>query len=361
MSSAQPSKALYYPHLEFGSVEWVKGALLYWDALVRPINVAQPHDEGEIQEMVEAGLIESVHQKGYADHPDREHLVQDFGERLEDLLHEHGGIPESVPRAPPLRGRLPELIARDVDVVIDDLRARGRTLAADAVRAQRAQAITLMVTVWISEMAHRLGLAMVTDDPIFDGIETYFRTARVMVDPAGLSSALAAAQLVVPTPCAESLKSLPVDRLVELRRKLAPARRSYRRKIEERTEAIAGLDDVEAVREHMKNLAEELRDDLEAQRDIIRGAKLKDAWSFLGVRAPASVAVGVTLAESAAPVLAPVAGIGAVALSVSSWFLQRRKDQQPTGGHYMYSLQRALGSDGKPLEDGLNQLLRKAG
>jgi hypothetical protein len=360
MTSAQPSKALYYPHLEFGSAEWVKGALLYWDALVRPVFVAQPRDEGEIREMLEAGLIESVYRKGYSEDRDL-HLTRVFGERLEDLQREHGGMPEHVPRAQPIRGRRPELIDRDIDAITEDLRAQGLTLAADAVTSHRDQAITLMVTFWLSEVARRLGLATVTDDPIFDGVDTYFRVARVVLDPAGLSAGLAAAHLLVPTLCVAPLKSLTVERLIDLRRELAPARRSFRTKIEERTEAIAGLEDVEAVREHMNNLAGELREDLQAQRDIVRRARLKDAWSFLGVRAPASLAVGVTLAQSAAPLLAPVAGAGAVALSVSNWFLQRRRDQPSTEGHYTFALETALKSGGKPIEGGLNQLLRTAG
>jgi hypothetical protein len=229
------------------------------------------------------------------------------------------------------------------------------------VSAHREQALTLMITVLADQIAQRHGLATVTDDPLYDGIETYFRVAKVMLDPAGTSAALAAAQMTVPSPCTDSLKSLSVKHLLELRRELAPARRSFRQKIEDRTEAIAGLKDVEAVREHMKSLAEELRDDLEGQRDIIRRSRAKEAWCFLGVRAPASAAVGITLGQAASPVLAPVAGIGAVALSVSNWFMQRRKDQQPTGGHYMFALENALGTDGKAAKDGLNQLLKIAG
>jgi hypothetical protein len=353
MVDVQPHKALYYPHLEFGSVAWVKRALLYWEGLARLVYVAQPNDDPEIHELVEAGLIEGVQATELTDR-----AVAAFGERLEDLLQQRGTLPDSIPHARGLRGRCPELVDKKLKEVAQALESQGRRAAAKAMRESPEQALTLYATVAAHVIAQERTLAPVTDDPMYSAIHTYFGEAKVMLDPKAVPGGLAVADLLVPTPSVDAVASVPVARLLELRNQLAHQRRDFRAKVESYMSKIANLPNVDAVRDHMKEFAVAIRDDLEAQRDAMRAAKAKDDWSLLSVTAPASLAVGMAIAESSTPLLGPIGGIGAAALGVTNWFFQRRKGYAE-GGNYMLSLQEALGSKGGGLEKGLDQLIKQ--
>jgi hypothetical protein len=88
----------------------------------------------------------------------------------------------------------------------------------------------------------------------------------------------------------------------------------------------------------------------------MKAAKATDDWSLLSVAAPASIAVGMAVSGASAALLGPVGSLGAVALGVTNWFLQRRQGYTQ-GGHYMLSLEEALGRKGRGLEAGLNELI----
>jgi hypothetical protein len=353
MVDVLPSKALYYPHLDFGTAAWVKSALLYWDGLVRIVSVVKPHDDPEIRELVEAGLIENVRSD-----PFFPRVAQVLGERLEDLMRQRGGLPDSIPISRGLRGRRPDLVASAMKQLACELEHQGRGQAAQAMHAMPEQALTLGVTVAAQTIAGERRLAPATDDPIFAAINTYFGEAKVMRDPKSVPDGFAAADLLVPTPSLEAMAGLPVGRLLEVRSKLANQRRSFRQKIEAEKTAISALPNIEAVTDHLKALASAIRDDLEAQRDLLRQAEVRDAWSFLSVSAPASLAVGMTVAELSGPILGPIGGIGAVALGATNWFVQRRKGRDESS-NYMLSLEGVLGRKGRGLEAGLNELLSR--
>jgi hypothetical protein len=344
------SKALYYPHLEFGSAAWVKSALLYWDGLARFRGDVEPDDEPEIQELVAAGLIEKIDFE-----PLGPRVKRLFGERVADLLRDGEKLPDAVPR---VRGRAADQQATVIDELAREMESQGREGAAEAVRTMPEQAFALVATLAAHVSACDRALAPVTDDPLFSAIDTYFAEEGITSDPKAAPEGLAEADLLIPTPSVDAMASLPVARLLEIRNTLRRQRRAFRQKVEALKDTIAELPTAEAVREHVTAFAADIRDDLEAERQVMRKAKVKDDWSFLSITVPASLAVGVTLGGPSSPILGPIAGVGAVALSVTNWFVQRQKGQ-PSSSNYMLSLQTALGRRGQGLESGLDQLLSR--
>jgi hypothetical protein len=353
MADLQPNKALYYPHLTFQSAGWVKGVLLYWDGLVRMFGFVQPDDDPEIRELVEAGLIETTPLTPFS-----EEMRDQFGKRFGDLLRQRHGFPDAIPRIHDLRGRRSELVAEGVENLARALESQDRQAAAEVVRAMPEQALALSSGLLGYVVACERRLAPITDDPVFSAIATYFTADHVTSDASAAPDGLAEADLLIPTPSPEALASLPVARLLEIRNKLGNQRRAFRRKVEAHKAAIAELPNVEAVREQVKSFAADIQDDLEAQREAMEQANFRHTWSFLSVTAPASVAVGMTIAGSASPILGSVAGAGAVALGVTNWYVQRRKGER-SSGNYVLSLQTELGRKGRQLKSGLDQLLSR--
>src|SRR6185503_1501474 len=57
----QPICALYYPHIQFRSLGWIKAALLYWEGVKRIVPEGlDPKDPPEVLELLAEGLIENV-------------------------------------------------------------------------------------------------------------------------------------------------------------------------------------------------------------------------------------------------------------------------------------------------------------
>jgi hypothetical protein len=351
MPDTTPTKALYYPHLEFGSAAWVKSALLYWDGLVRLVDDVQPKDDPEILELVGAGLIEAVKFEPFR--PQVKHL---FGERFVALLGSRGGLPDSIPPARGIRADL-DLEAKLVKELAEELENQGHHEASEVIRAKPEQTLALAATFAAHVIAEERSLSPMTDDPTFAAIDTFFAEEGMTSEPKAAPDGLAEAELLIPSPSVDAVANLPVARLLEVRDKLRGQRRAFRRKVESLRAAIAKLPSAEAARDQIQAFAADIRDDLESERQAMREAKAKDDWTFLTVTAPAALAVGVTIAGPSSPFLGP-AGVGAVALGVTNWYVQQRKGRQ-VSANYLLALKGELGAKGHEISAGLDQLLSR--
>jgi hypothetical protein len=330
----QPSKALYYPNLEFKSTAWVKSALLYWDGLVRVRSSGTtPRDDREIQELKAAGVIEEAWVE-----PLRRRLTPEFGKQVDKLVAAHDGrLPPGLPRMKPALGDTPELIRKVREQVYEDLHEYPR--ARDALwNGDEDQARSLFWTFFFEKHANALGLAPATDEAMFEAIATFFAEEKVTPDPNTLrhSDGSAIAKLCLPTPSLEAIAELPVDRLLAIRQKYAEQRHRFREKVQLQLAAMRELPTPQAIEERLKTLQQELEDDLGAAREAVQDSKAKERWTILGITAQASIAAGLTISDA---VLGPVAGAGTVALGVTTWFMQRRAGSIPAN-HYLLSLDR---------------------
>jgi len=334
----QPHKAIYYPHVEFASTAWVKSALLYWEGIVRwrPPG-STPRDEPEVEQLLGERLIEEL-----APEPGALQVAPEIGKRLEELIDELGGqLPACLPGIRGLRGIPPDHEARERAEIAEVLEEY--PLAKKAFIDTADQARALFLTFWAEKIAFERKFAAVTDDPVIDAIAIHIENERVTQDPRTLAKGEghALAELSLPAPSLEAIAQLSVERLLEIRQKYARERRHFRESVQARVAAIADLETPEAIEEQLKALQEEIRDDLEATREAVKDAKVKERWAVLGVTAPASLAAALSIATYS-PVLGPAGGVGAVALGVTSWFMQKRKGTPPSANHYLLSVDSAL-------------------
>jgi hypothetical protein len=350
----QPKKAIYYPHVEFGSAAWVKSALLYWEGLVRARpQESQPDDPPEVQELIAAGLIEELSPQASPGQ-----ALPEIGKRLEELISALGGqVPKCVPAIRGLRGTSPEHEQAARAKIVAEL--QGLPLIEKAFAETPDQARALFLSLWAEMAANEKSFAPVTDDPIFDALTICLESERVSQDPRTITPAdgHAIAELSLPTPSLEAIADLSVERLLEVRRRLAPQRRHFREAVQARVAAIAQLPTAKAVQEQLKGLEDEIRDDLQATRDALKDARAKERWSLLGVGAPTSLSVAATIAAFA-PVVGHVAGIGTLALGATSWFMLKRKGSRAPQNHYLLSLDKSMATPWQTLTGALRDLVR---
>jgi hypothetical protein len=313
---------------------------------------SRPDDPPEVRELIAAELIEEVSPEAIPGQ-----ALPQIGPRLEELIEALGGhLPKCIPAIRGLRGTPPEREEADRAEIVEALRDYPLTRKAFTETPDQARAVFL--TLWAEKAANEQIFAPVTDDPIFDAIAICLENERVSQDKRTMTPAdgQAIAELSLPMPSVEAIAALPVARLLEIRQKYAPQRRHFRETVQRRVAAIAGLPTAQAIQQHLGDLENEIRDDVDALRKAIKDERASERWSLLGVSAPASLAAALTIVAMT-PAVGQVAGMGTLALGATSWFMQKRKGSRAPQSHYLLSLERATASPWQKLTGALRDLV----
>jgi hypothetical protein len=350
MPEVQPLKALYYPHVHFDSLGWVKAALLYWEKIVRLVPAGfQTWDPPEVHELAVEGLIENVSSAPYLHSAD-----QIFAARLEEMLQTHLGPSLCLKRE---SGSL--LHVADIEPgLLRQLQARRLAAAAGDWVTMSPDIATLYKITLATVAGEDLHAAPATDDPSCDVAATYFAHARLARDPKAMApiDGFACVRQIQPFPSIEA-KGLPVKDLVEIRDELPQSRREFRERVQASATAIATLVSVEAIRGHLTDLTTEIEREVRAERSAVRAANRRNFWKAVSVSMPASIGAAVTLAG--APILIAALGVaGSLGVGLTDWLLKRHHDPRAPS-HYLLSLDAAVGTRsgprGRDLEHGIGQ------
>jgi hypothetical protein len=114
-----------------------------------------------------------------------------------------------------------------------------------------------------------------------------------------------------------------------------------------------------AVEENLRDLGKEIRGDLEATREAVKDAKVKERWSLLAIGAPMSLPIGMAVASGPSAVVATIEGSGAIALGITRWLTQKRLTTSGPESPYLLSLDAALRSPWQGLRRALTNLVHR--
>jgi hypothetical protein len=178
---------------------------------------------------------------------------------------------------------------------------------------------------------------------VFDAVATFFEQEGITQDPAKFTEADGSAivQLCLPAPSVEALAELPVERLLDIRRRYATERRRFREKVQTQVAEIGDLPTPEAMHERMRAFRRDIQGDFEAAREAVKVAKVRERWGLVGITAAASLGAGVSLAAAASPIVASIEGVGSMALATTNWFVRKRAGCT-RWSHYLESLDTSL-------------------
>jgi hypothetical protein len=335
MPELQPLKALYYPHAHFDSVRWLRAALLYWESVLRfvPPGFATL-DTPEVHELAAKGLIEDVSPAPYLHEAD-----EVFAARVDELLRTRFAEFQCLNRE---SGAL--VHAAEIEPwLLRDLEARGVAASAGDWVAMPPQLATLYKMTLANEAGQALHAAPSTDETGCDIAVMYFARGKLARDPQAVApiDGFAAASLIHPFPWIEA-NALPVAKLLDIREQDSKARRAFRARVQASATSIATLPSVEAIRDHLRDLVDEIERDARTERKALRSASRRDFWKTVSVSAPAAIGAAVTLAG--APLLLTVLGVaGSLGMGVTEWFAKHRH-ALPGASHYLITLGEALGA-----------------
>jgi hypothetical protein len=333
MASLQPVKGLYYSQIQFGSLGWLRAALLYWEGFLRIVpDGFETLDSPEVHELVIEGFIEDVSPARYL-----RSAREVFGGHLEELLRTRmgrtlGGHRES--------GALIH-VGEIEQGLLHELKARGLASSAGEWASMSPDIAMLYKITLANEVGQELQAAPATDESGYEVADWYFAGRELARDgkAAALVDGFACVRLIEPFGLLEA-GAISTATLVGLRKRYVAERRAFRERVQEHLSAIATLPSVEAIRSRVEDFVHEIEEEVAAHRDALRTSSLRSALEALRVSAPAAVGAAVTLAG--APLAIAVAGVfGSVGLGATDWFVQRRH-AVGANGDYLLLLEAAI-------------------
>jgi len=145
---------LYFPTIEFRSIEWLKASLLVWDHVYRIVpDEYAPSDQPEVREAVDAGLVRSIH----LDDAD----VGAAATKFEELIKGLDWLPDGLtPDDGPTEIHIDKIDAR----LYPMLEEMAGQMSGDWVKVPPEVARGYMLTL-ADETARRRAIGLATDDP----------------------------------------------------------------------------------------------------------------------------------------------------------------------------------------------------
>jgi hypothetical protein len=333
---------LYYPSIEFYSVDWLKRALTVWDRVYRIVPRSySPNDPDEVREAVDEGLVLNIR----LDERDLGTTSKEFAEFLERpeglpafLI---GGIPtervheEKIDaRLRPLMRQLCTKVGADEWLELPSEVANGYMLFLADVVARRRQVPRL------------------TDNAdIFTAMEFFACDGDIsdfVGDPeASEITSAVTLNLITPT----GIDHAPMKTVLDFRRETADERARFRSELSALLTEVTSIEDVTFARERVLTAIEKLRTVGHAPRGL-RGFGENLSSTFFTVAVPIALAAFSVLpaGSSANPfdglrVAGSMAIAGIAALGQTG--LEQRRKWTPTAASYFVELESHFGTEHK--------------
>lgn len=358
------TKALYYPHIHFRSLDWLKCALLYWDGIKRivPHRGFRTQDSRPVQALREEGLVEDVSAETY-----RTAATDAFLPRLQELTRSREG---AFVGAPQRIGRAVREHRNDENALVHTAKMDHRLMNALHTSGlgrragdwfQMSQEIAGLYMMRLAGVAARsLNTPVVSDAPEYEVASLYFNAPESTFQPPRAGMALA--RLLCPFPRPRSMREVPLKRVLQIRERHAAERRAFRRKVDEIAKDLKSAASKEAVRDAIEAHKKEISESLRAQKAALSASRIGTTWDLMSLSAPGWVAPGLAALGAGSVTVAVGAGI-AFTFGALNWFVQRaergRAARDSCPWHYLVTLRRKPRAErsGGSLLQGLNELV----
>jgi hypothetical protein len=337
--------ALYYPFINVQDIEWLKGALLYWDA-IRCIAPGEQYFDGQIKYLYDEGVILATDPKPYSTAASLA-----FVQKVKRYCHNQGELDAKARDY--LDQRFPQL--KDVTVHSTKFcekifREMGHKVILGHFEGGRSQfyhaqpyITALYLMVLATEISKKINAAMLTDIPGLSGLGQYILWSDSII-PAGTQPDSILVQLDIDFPASGQLANLSFDDILRFRNKRSDERRRFRKALEEIRSKAQELEDPNALADYFKDEKQEIQQSLNDHKQTLSEIGITNFVSALNVCCPALLiaAVGACL-DTVNTALASVAGI---CLSLAKWRAQVSKairdEREKCPWHYLINLEKEL-------------------
>lgn len=337
--------SLYYPFINVQDTEWLKCALLYWDA-IRCIAPEQHHFNDEIKYLSDEGAIIATNPKPYS----LDASVA-FVKKMQKYCHNQGKLDAKVRNY--LKKRFPEL--KDVSIHSDKFcedifQEMGHKVMlghfeGGVSKFYHAQPyITALYLMFLAmEMSTKINAPMLTDIPGLSGLGQYILWSDKIIPPETQQDSILM-QLDIDFPASEQLAKLSFDDILRFRQQRNDERRRFRKAVEEIRSKAQELDDPNALSDYLNEQKQEIQQSLTDHKQTLSEIGITNFVSGLNVAWPALLSTSVGACFDS--VNTALASIGGICLSLAKWRAQVSKaildETKKCPWHYLINLEQEL-------------------
>ncbi len=353
MNSAPYGHALYYPYIHLQDDRWIKVAALYYDGLSRIVPQGFRTDDSHTVRVLndEIQFVRDLD-------PGREaaEITYDFLEFAREELSDprtRTAVVHTVKRRLPRRsgfrihaGKLGEGLGRE-------LQHLGLAKAPSKWRRWRPEPwgswydfepVTgaLYMMALAQTMAKRRGLPIVTDEPAFQGL---IRGIQFDTRDPRTDKAHALASLVIKTAVPDNIESVPIDRIVQFRRRHDSERHRFYAALQGVAQDIPSIDEPEAFEDCLNHHKKSIDDAVKDLRLSLTDVGIGSTIGLFGLSLPSWAS---DLAAGAGDLGIGITTVGMVSLAAGVLTKEGRnyyRSRKDSPWSYVLSLERGIDSE----------------
>ena len=338
--------ALYYPFINVQDIDWLKGALLYWDA-IRCIAPGEDYFDGDIKYLSDEGAIVATDPKSYS--TDASVI---FAQKMQKYCHNQSKLDIKVinylkEKFPDLkdvqihRAKFSEQVFRELGlkVVLGHFDENGFSRFYSA----QPYIAVLYLTVLAGEMSKKINAPMLTDIPGLSGLGQHILWSKEIV-PSGTEPENFLTQLDIYFPSQEELAKLPFDDILRFRQRRNDERRNFRKAVEDIRSKAQGMEDSNALVDYLNDRKQDIQQAIDDHQKSLRDIGVKSFTSSIKATWPSLFGIPVGVKAGGAVGLLSAIGLAGISIACSKTAISQeyRKTIKDCPWHYLINLEREL-------------------
>lgn len=338
--------ALYYPFINIQDIDWLKGALLYWET-IRCITPSTDYFQDEIKCLSDEGVIIATNPQPYSTNTS---LI--FIKKMQKYCHNQSELDSKVRKY--LEEKFPEL--KDVTIHEDKFSEQifrelghkillGHPDKSGVIKFYHAQPYIalLYLAILAKEMSKNINTPMLTDVSGLSGLEQQILWSEEII-PAETEPENFLLQLDINFPSQKELEKLSFDDILKFRQKRIDERQRFRKAIENIRSKAQELKDSNALADYLNEQKHEIQRATSDHQKTLHDIGIKSLTSLLNITWPSlfGIAVG-QIAGGLAGVLSAI-GVAGISLANSKIKISQeyRKAIKDCPWHYLINLEKEL-------------------
>lgn len=268
--------ALYYPSMEFRSISWLKGMLLFWDGIRRIVPESYtPNDDEEIKPFIDAGIIKSIDPG-----KDAAAIADEFTKKLDSLYK--GAAALSWIEEPQGYEKHYRIHPDKVDARLRDvLSSKEITIATKDWLNVSEEFGRFYMFYLANSVAKKRGLAKITDSEEAWTASSYFDYEGELYSDMPFEETKQVVALMLRNFIPRNIGDIPADSIISFREKHIDERKKFIDSIKRYSKAISSIDDPQIIEDAVNEYKKDVEKSITDFKDSLRTLKVK---SFIGIK-----------------------------------------------------------------------------
>lgn len=358
--------ALYYPHINLTNKNWVKHALLFWDNISRivPQSVEPSDSEDIIRIKYESGFINDYHPERW----DTSHAFQEFTNELRPILESDSFFHDRYFERERHRRHytrdyrerrrfFSELVqssgtyihVEKIDPCLKEylfdigIAVPGQHEWEDWVKIDNEIGL-LYMTYFAKSISKNKSLPIVTDVEKSFSASLYFEASINSDYKSQFEYRLG--NLLIEAVVPKSINDVPLDKLLEIRRKYDSERTAFFNEISNLSNSITGIDNENALKDALNQHSKLIKKETKHLEELYNAHKIETVNKFLSISLPTTIASFTDYVPNEAKPVVMASGLVFGLISAANSVKKEKLELKSKPKSYLLNLKSELSSEG---------------